>query len=141
MALKLTYGKLRDRNFGRAFGKVAGYAGYKSPAVAINLAKINKKLLEEAEIADEQHLALVKQYAQLDEKGEVVADDKGTWKPKDDAAQKEFEAKLKEFNAVEFEVPGALLRVEDIMAAGVSPLDLSFLDEWLAPVLEAVKPS
>lgn len=140
MSIKLTYGQIRDHNFGRAFGKIASFGGYKSVSVAINLAKMNKRILEEARLADEQFLALVKKFAVLNDQGEPLTPEGGqmgefTVLPEKKA---EWEAAVKEFLAYEFELPGRALPPEDLLPAGVSPLDFSFLDCLLAPFLESV---
>lgn len=136
--LKITFGQLRDQNFGRAFSTVTNFGGYKSPQTVYNLAKISKKVREEAELCEKLHLAKLKEHCALNDKGEPATDQAGRVDilPEKLAA---WEAALKEFNAVEVELPHNRIKFEDAVQSGCSPLGLSYLDCLLTTMLEEVK--
>ncbi len=139
--MKVCYGQLRDKYFGQAFNKVSSFVGYKSPQTAYNIAKINKAFLDEVKLCDEEYIKLLKQYAQLDAEGEFIPPEgqpKGHYQITD-GKLKDWEAALEKFNAVEIDLAGRRsLNLEEIMAAGLSPLDISVLDCLIAPPLEVV---
>lgn len=127
--------------------KLANCSGFKSPALAINIAKINKALLEESKTADEVFQKLVKQYCKKDEAGEIVPHDgrPGTFVI-DDAKVKEWDEKLKEFHSISFDVDRPKILLLDVQtAAPLSPLEIMALDKILLyedeakPGLKAVK--
>ncbi len=139
--MKVCYGQLRDGTFGRAFNKVSSYVGYKSPQTAYNIAKINKAFLDEVKLCDEEYLKLLKQHANVDADGELIppeGKEKGHYQITD-GKMPAWEEALNKFNAVEIDLAGRrALNLEEIMAAGLSPLDIAALDCLIAPPLEAV---
>lgn len=143
--LTVTYGQLRDQVFARAMTKMANCSGFKSPKLTFNIAKINKRLLDEAKLADEVYQKLVREYCNKDDKGEIVPHDgrPGTFVIPEGKAD-EWKAKVAEFNAVTFEIDRPKVELSDVQAtAGLSPMEVMALEPLLsfdeeAPTLKAV---
>lgn len=136
--LKVTYEQLRDPSFSRGMGKLANFPGFKSPAVAYNVAKINLRLTEESELADKLFQKLVKPYAHLDDKGEFVPNRgiPNTFSIKDECVE-EWKGKLDEFHAVTVEIDRPRVNLADCEGAGLTPLEMGALENVLHS-LEAV---
>ncbi len=144
--LTVTYGQLRDQAFGRAMMKLANCSGLKSPKVAYNVAKINKRLVEEAKLADELYQKLVQEYCKKTDTGEMEPHDgrPGTFVIPEDKAD-EWQGKLKELNAISFEIDRPKVDLEDVQAAAsLSPAEILSLEPVLVyddappPSLKAV---
>lgn len=133
--LKVTYENLRDHAFARGMSKLANFSGFKKPAVAYNVAKINLKCMEEAKIADDLFKNLVKKYAKLDDKGEIqpMAGQPGTFEIRDEAVP-EWQAALKEFLAHEVEINRERIKFDDVGDAGLSPMEIGALESILLVV-------
>lgn len=132
--LTVTYGQLRDAAFGRAMMKMANCSGLKSPRQAYNIAKINKRIVDEARLADELYQKLVMQYCKKDEKGEIEPHDgrPGTFVIPE-AVAPEWQEKLKEFQAISFDLDRPRIDLEDVQAAvQLSPAEIMALE----PVLQ-----
>ena len=142
--LKVTYGQMRDESFKRGLQKISNCAGLKSPKVAYNVAKISGRFMEEAKLSDELWNKLVHEYAKKDEKGELEPRQghPGTfWVPEENAAV--WLEKLKEYNAIFFEIDRPPLSLDEVMVANLTPLEINALETLLAfdeaPVSEPVK--
>jgi hypothetical protein len=132
--LTVTYGQLRDSNFGRAISKLANFNGYKHPKTAYNVAKINRRLLDEAKLAEELYKQLVERYADKDEAGKI--------KPVEgrgpdsfmipDAASDEWTEKTKEYHAIAFEIDRPRINLDDVADAKLTPSEIMALDPVLA---------
>ena len=132
--LTVTYGQLRDSNFGRAISKLANFNGYKSPQVAYNVAKINRRLLDEAKLAEELYRQLVERYADKTEDGKI--------KPVEgrgpdsfmipDAVSEEWGAKVTEYHAIAFEIDRPRIGLDGVADAKLTPAEIMALD----PVLQ-----
>lgn len=143
--LTVTYGQLRDGLFARAITKMANCSGFKSPKLTFNIAKINKRMLDEAKLADELYQKLVKEYCNKDESGEIVPHEgrPGTFVIPD-ARAAEWGAKLAEFHALSFEIDRPRIELGDVQTvAQLSPAEVMSLEPVLcfdeeAPALKAV---
>lgn len=139
--LTLTYGQLRDDAFGRGIAKMSNYSGYKSPAAAVNVAKVYKRLIEENKIYDETRQKLIDQYAKKTEDGKLEPHDgrEGTFVIKDDAESVAGWTKgLEELNAVSFEIDRPRIKLDDLTGVGLSPVEISACEPLLL-VVEAVE--
>lgn len=146
--LKLTYGQLLNNGFMRARMKLGNCARLKSPQVAYNVAKIHARFEEEEKLAQDLHVKIVDEFAEKDEAGNVKPNNgqPGTFyvddtnKPKLEA----FQAKVKEFHAIEFEIDRPRVDLNDIAAAELSPVEINALEPILTfnenPPLAEVKP-
>jgi hypothetical protein len=144
--LTLTYGQLRDAGFAKALTKLVNCSSFKSPRVTLNIAKINKRILDEAKLVDEVYKTLINQYGLKDENGELVPHEgrEGTFSiPKENMA--EWNEKIKEFNALTVEIDRPPVDYADVqVAAALSPMDVMQLEPLLqisedAPALKAVE--
>lgn len=138
--LKVTYENLRDHAFARGMSKLANYPGFKNPQVSYNVAKINKRFLDEAALADELFGKLVKPYAVLDDKGNIAPANgvPGTFQVRDEAVE-EWKGKLKEFLSMVIEIDRSRISLTDIAECGLTPLELGALEPVLAePVAASV---
>jgi hypothetical protein len=131
--LTVTYGQLRDQVFGRALTKLANCSGFKSPKVTFNIAKINRRVLDEAKLADEVYQKLVRQYCRLDEKGEIEPHEgrPGTFVIPEERGD-EWKAKLAEFHAISFEMDRPRIALEDVSPAQLSPAEVMALEPLLS---------
>lgn len=130
--IKLTYGTLRDKDFFSAVAKINNFTDFKDARVMANIARIVKLIDKYQEEANDVFIKLLKQYAKLDEKGEILASPgkPGTYEIKDEVVA-EWKEKYKEFCAVEFEIFAKKLNLHDLISAKLSPKDLIALDPLL----------
>lgn len=143
--LTVTYGQLRDATFGRAMAKMANCSGFKSPKLTFNIAKINKRILDEAKLVDELYQKLVREYCNKDEKGEILPHEgrPGTFVIPEEKGD-EWRAKTAEFNSLSFEIDRPKIELADVQTvAQLSPMEVMALESVLhfdesAPTLSAV---
>lgn len=130
--IKLTYGTLRDKEFFMAIAKLNNCAQFKDVRLIANIARIVKLIDKNQNESNDVFLKLLKQYAKLDEKGEVApAPGKpGTYEIKDDSLI-EWQNKYKEFCDVEFEIFAKKLYLHDLVPAQLAPKDLIALEPIL----------
>ncbi len=129
----MTYGQLRDATFARATAKMANCSNFKSPKTAYNIAKINRRIIDEAKLADEIYQKIVHQYAKKDEAGELEPHEgrPGTFVIAD-ANVVEWTAKLKEFHAISFDIDRPKILLEEVQAAAaLSPTEIMLLEDLL----------
>ena len=127
--LKITYGQLLSRHFYSARNKIAACPRLKSPQIAYGVAKIHARLEEEDKLAREIHRKLVDDYAKRDEDGNLVLmpNHPDRFVVKDELGE-EFEARMKEFNALPLEIDRPPLNLEDLGPAELSPVEIHALD-------------
>jgi hypothetical protein len=124
--------------FVQALVKLGKFEGFKEQRVAYNVAKVIRRFDAESTIAQELFLKLVKQYAVLDEKGNIKSpeDKPGTYEIPDEKVADWKKAK-EDFDDVEFELDCHKIRLEQLGNAPLSPIDLNALEPLLSE-LEAV---
>jgi hypothetical protein len=136
---KLTYENLQNPMFARSLGKLASFPGYASPKVAYGIAKIVKKVNDERQTFEKLYNDMLKLHAEVDEKtGDVKDNGQGIAVWKSDEEKKKFETKMKEFVAIEFEVPNNRLTLQDIGDVKLSPSEMLALESLINP-MEDVK--
>ena len=124
----LKYANLRDPNFLRAFSKLTNHNGLPTKACIV-LVKLKKRVDEEIVIAQNEFQTLLKNYAELDEKGNFVPEDNqpGTFKllPGKEA---EWETASTALLEKEFEIQKSKLSFKDVESAKLSPQELIHLE-------------
>ncbi len=136
--VKVSYGQLRDHNFGRGMSKLANFPGFKTPAIAYNVAKINARCIEEAKLADQLFKNLLEPLAVKDKDGGIAPANgvPGTFEIKDEC-QAEWKSKLDAFLAHEVEIDRPRILLSDLGECQLTPLEIDALDSFLS-TLEAV---
>lgn len=130
--LELKYGHLRNVNFLRGINRLANYQGLKDPKALYNIMRITKKIEQEGKNSDELFMKVVKQYAELDEKGDVVCIEDKPGMPKiPEEKQKEYAEKLKEFMDIDFKIERFKVKLSDVVGAGFSAKELEGLEDIL----------
>lgn len=139
--ITVTYGHMQEQNFAKAVGKIANFTGYKSTKTTYNVAKIARKLNEEFKLLGTLHLELVKKFAEVDEKGELVnPPDRppGSYRIRDEVKEEWFAA-CKDFNATEVKIDRDSLSLEDLVGVPLSPMELDALEPLMAKRIENIK--
>lgn len=125
--IELNYGKIREGDFVMALGKLANYPNF-GPKLAYSVAKIQRKVLNEAKGAQELFLKMVKKYAKLDEKGEIAPiPGPGQFTIRDEALE-DWKKELEEFSTIKFQIAAHKLTFKDIEKVPLSPNDLIALE-------------
>jgi hypothetical protein len=138
MPIKLTYKIIDDRSFLETLKQLSNYP-FRNQRFSYNVSKIWRRLISEVEAANEQWIKLLKQYAELDEKGSFV--------PKTEDAphsfkiiegkEAEFEAAKKDFEAVGFEIDCHPLKLEQLEQMPISGTQI----DTLAPLFDFTEDS
>lgn len=136
--IELTYGMLRNGTFFPAFGKLYNASGIKDVRVIQNISRIQKLLDKYATEAQEIFLKLVKEYAVLDDKGEILPHDgvPNTYKIQEEK-QGEWEEKVKEFTSTKVSLSAKRIHLHELVGVPLSARDLNEL-ECLMVTLEEV---
>jgi hypothetical protein len=124
----LKYANLRDPSFLRAFYKLTNHTGF-STKTCIVIAKLKKRIDEEANIAQKEFVELLKQYAELDANGDFVpADNKpGTFKILE-GKQADWDKASDTLLEKEFVIQKSKLQFEDVSDAKLSPQEFIHLE-------------
>lgn len=135
--ITLKYSKLRDPNFQQALYKLTNYTGFPTKT-CITIAKLKKCIDSESVIAQDAFIALLKQYAELDEKGNFVPEDnkKGTFKIIE-AKVDEWQKAVEEFSNKLLSVEKFRIDFEDVKDAKLSPQDFIALEDIFKEVDES----
>lgn len=129
--LKVTYRDLRDHAFRTAAGKLYNYGGYKDVRVTRDVARLVKLLDKYNTEGEDLIRKIAKDYAEVDEKGEVKVNDQGAFRILDEKAE-EWKNKIKEFLDTEVEISSAPLKLLDLSGCALSPHELNALEPLLA---------
>lgn len=136
--MKMTYAELRHRSILPGISKLASFNGF-STREGYNVAKIYGRVMEEFKLMAKLEIDLLKQYCQLDEKGNVVAGPSGHFLPLE-GTKAEFEPKWEEFLKNEVEIDRPKIQLQALQNAQLSPLELEALEPLINGLqLEAVK--
>lgn len=132
MAVTLTYQHVRNEAFVKALAKLARFEGFKDFRVAYSIAKFVRKWEQEAQMAQELYLKLVKQYAKLDEKGNVepVENQPGTFQIPNESVEVWKQA-AENFHTISFEIEVKKLPISKLEAVGLSAMELNALEPLL----------
>lgn len=135
--ITLKYSKLRDPNFQQALYKLTNYTGFPTKT-CITIAKLKKCIDSESVIAQDAFIALLKQYAELDEKGNFVPLDnkKDTFKIIESKTE-EWEKALLGFGDKVLYVEKFRIDFEDVKDAKLSPQDFIALEDIFKEVDES----
>jgi hypothetical protein len=125
----VSYGSFRDNNFMQALARLTNHR-FKDPKAAYRVMKISKAIEKELPEAQELFLKTVKEYAILDDKGEILPAEEGkhgTYKIKEgsEAAWKEAYTK---FQDIKSDLNWPKLTLDDIAGMDVSAADLNALE-------------
>lgn len=139
MAVKLTYKMIQDRNFVAGLGKLANFGGFKDQKLAYNVAKLIRKWEVEVLTAQELYIKLVKQFAVVDENGNLKTPEGGAPGSFEipDGKDEAFKTARADFEKVELEIPVHKIRLEQLEGVGITPLEMNAMDALLVD-MEAV---
>jgi hypothetical protein len=130
--IKVKFGNVRDQMFMAAMSKLAHSPTFKDPKAAYNIARIIAKLGQQTDTTNELFVKLLKQYAKLDEKGNFIPVENrpGTFQIPDERSE-EWNTKLKEFEAIEFDIDRYAIKLDDIADAKLTPAELNAIHDIL----------
>lgn len=130
----LKYANLRDPSFLRAFYKLTNHSGLPTKACIV-ITKLKKRIDEETKLAQEEFTKLLKNFAELDEKGDFVPQDNkpGTFKIIEGKEQ-EWEAASDTLLEKEFVIQKSKLNFADVESAKLSPNEFISLE----PIFEEI---
>jgi vacuolar-type H+-ATPase subunit I/STV1 len=111
-----------------ALSKLDNCSKFPTAAAAWGVMKLVKSCHELIQDQRTLYTKLVKEYAQVDDKGDVMLTDHKEIIYKDDEAKKEHEAKFKEFMDAKLEVTGTPLKIETLDNVGLAPIELDALE-------------
>lgn len=150
---KLKFSDTKSREFLMAYSKVMQFTGFKDTKIAYNVAKIGRKFDAEAKICQELFIKLLKNYAKLEENGELAPREDEVINAKSEKVKIKvpntyqilpekiedgsWAKALEEFDASEFEVHCHKIKLADLDGAKLSPLDLTILD----PLITELEPA
>lgn len=139
MSVKLSYKEIKNQTFVQGLAKLANYGGFKDQRLAYNVAKLIRKWDSEAQMAQDLFMKLVKQYATLDEKGNIKTPEganSGAFEVVDEKADA-FAKARKEFESIEFDIPVHKIRIDQLEGTGLTPMEMMALEPILIE-MEAV---
>lgn len=130
--IKLKYEALRDGAFYQAVAKINNFNGFKDARLLASIARIVKLVDKYQKECDEVFIKLVKQYCELDEKGEIKspANAPGRYTILPEKLE-EWKKAVEEFNKIEVELFAKKLDFNTLVAAQLSAHDLVVLEPML----------
>lgn len=136
--MTLKFSTLNDPNFNTTLNKLSKETGFSNFKASYNVAKILRRLTKELKIARDLNLKLVKDYAEVDDKGNPVFDNQ-TGMPKflDEEKQKEYQAKHKDFLETEIDLDCSPVTLQDLGTIKLSPHEINALEPILVMENEA----
>jgi len=133
---KLKFADIKSREFMQAYLKLINFNEFKETKVAYNVAKIDRKFQQELKLSQDLYVKLIKQYAVLDDKGEIACRiENETAIPNtyviDPAKVEAWEVAVKEFDATEFEIPCQKLTLANLEGIQLSPNDFNAIEAMI----------
>lgn len=130
--IKLTYENLRDRSFYQAVSKINTFNGFKDSRILVNIARVVKLIDKYQKECDEVFIKLVKQFCELDEKGEIKspADRPGAYTILPEKLG-EWKTALEDFHKIEVELFAKKIKLFDLTPAQLSAQDVVMLEPML----------
>lgn len=125
----VSYGSFRDNSFMQSLARLTNHK-FKNPKAAYRVMKITKGIEKELPQAQELFLKSLKEYAILDDKGNIApAEDgkEGTYKIKDECVDAWRKA-YTDFQEIKADLGWHKLTLDDIEGMDVSAADLNALD-------------
>lgn len=92
--------------------------------------KILKAVQSEIEIFDQQRQSLIKDYAELDENGNIIQSENGGIKIKEDKFE-ECSEKIREINSIQIQFPDIYFSLDELEPLGLTLEELSLLDPFI----------
>jgi hypothetical protein len=133
----MKYEDLQDNMLSRALSKLANFPGYPSPKISYLVAKIIKRIEDERLVFNPIYDTILKEHAEVDEKGSLKNNGGGLCIWKSDADKKAFEDKITPIGSTEFEIPYPRLTIGDLGDIKLTPTDIISLEKLINP-MEAV---
>lgn len=131
--IKLTYMDINNRLFIDAVKKLMIYDQWGSAQLKYNIHKIGRRLSDESDVAQAEYLKLVKQHAELDEKGDIVPvspEQPGTFVIKTEK-EEVWKTARADFEAVTFEIDCHPVPLSKLDLCPLSPQDVGVLEPLL----------
>jgi len=128
----VTYGQIRNPHFLRGIQKLLNCPNF-GVKEAYNVARIDRKMRQEAKISDEIFEKTVRKFAVLDEKGNIAPIEEGkpgTYKIKDECMD-DWKAAMEEFSEVEFTIESHPITALTAEKAGLTPNEVGALETLL----------
>jgi len=133
--IKLTHGHLRDPEFMSGLQRIASFKDFKNMKVLYNISRIWAKVEQKALLLDKEFLGLVKQYAKLDEHGNLAPLNgrPGTYDITHLTPEKraEWDEKEIEWKSTAFTIERYPLKLSEINIVGIPATELAALDDIL----------
>jgi len=123
----VSYGLFQDDTFMGAVARLTAHK-FKDPRTTLHVMKLSKAVSEELTCAQKCFITTLKDYAELDDSGEIKAmkDKPGTYKIKE-AKVKEWQTAFNEFKSIKSSLNRKKLAFEDLDGFTVSALELDAL--------------
>lgn len=125
MSFKVSYENLNSPYIGQAMNKI--YNSPLAPKTAFKVGKIKKAIDEELESARKQYQKMLKDSCEVDEKGNILFDESGEPKFKNEDSKKDFEGKYSEFKKIEFEVTQQKIYMPELDPVRISAAEIEAL--------------
>ena len=136
--ITLTHKQLNDFNLANSLRKLAAHQGFPIK-IAYRIGKLNEKIQKEMDNARKFYgEKIIKEYFQVDEKGQVQLDPNAEEAGKPlikDGKDEEFKKAYQDFLALEVKIDRWKIQAEDIQSAKLSGQELIALE----PVLEGLE--
>jgi len=121
--MEVSVKELNHPAFIGALSKLDNCAKYPTAQMSFNVMKIVKQCHEAIKDQRELYKKLVKEYAQLDEAGEIKLTDNKEIVYKDAAAEAEHQAKFEEFMNAKLKITGEKLPLSALDNAQIAPIE------------------
>lgn len=122
--MQVTVEQLNHPGFINGLQKLDVCSKYPTAKMAWDILQMTKQLREMLKDQRDTYVKLVKEYASLDEQGNIKFSDDKEIVYKDEASKEEHQKKFDEFMAMKLEVKGEKIPFEAINDAGFSPMEL-----------------
>lgn len=126
----LTYGQVISPDFCQAFAKLSNHTGFDSFKTAYNVSRLAKKLDSEYKIIGKLHVEVVKKYAEVDDKGELIPYEEGgpgSFKIREGVKDEWLKA-IDEFNKTELTIDRYPIPHDQLEGVALSPQEIQVLD-------------
>jgi hypothetical protein len=130
MPIHLKYADMNNRVLRNALSRLANHDGFRGQ-FAYTISKLIRKWDEEAKIATELLLKLMKTHAKLDEKGEIIPKDGTGFELNDLHTEKDWEDAVKKFDQTEFTIEVNALGIDELEKVGLTPNEMIAMEKFL----------
>lgn len=122
------YSAMRVHSFNAGLSKLLNYPRF-TPSVALSVVRLIERVEKEREVAQKLYEGIIKKYAKLDDKGELLPKDgqPNSFVLREDATQEQIDKEVEEMGEQTFSIDMRPIALPALEGVGLTPQELMYM--------------